>query len=502
MKKIEFINKAKSIAGLCFMLLFLSKGMAQMSHYDAVKDEWVNGVLELEDNKILLFGFFDESDQEYNPIALFYELELSTNKLTSITVNFSEYVRRCTRAFLINDTIYCFGSYMPLGATTSKPCFFTLNKSYELLHFQELIIRASGDAGVETALVKNDNLVVVVSDYIGATMQGSHVLEINKQGSVIQSTHIENTDNSFKYCTSICLNDNNNSMLLSFANSLEGEELYTIDAAFNITFIKHLPAKPNAQQTSDGYLFRYSVGSIFLNNKYYLSIRHSHTYYKAPSFKNEQFMGVMSLNENFDTLNVSRVGPKNKTSTLTAFNYSNNAFYLMGTNAIYGTNYPPKGSPSGIMYAKLDTLGNILWEGTYTDSSFYRNNKMIGLPDGGCLIVGSRYLEGETEYMDPFVMRVNNAGEVTSIAILEKPEIGIYPNPTKDGKITVQFTPEQAVNTWQFSIVNLQGQVLQQGSLTPYENQLTLNENLPTGNYIITFYGNNMAPVSKRITKL
>lgn len=85
---------------------------------------------------------------------------------------------------------------------------------------------------------------------------------------------------------------------------------------------------------------------------------------------------------------------------------------------------------------------------------------------------------------------------------LEDFKIILYPTLTKNGRITVEFTSEQAANTWQFSIVNLQGQVLQQGSLAPYENQLTLHENLPIGNYIITFYGNNLLPVSKRITKL
>jgi len=493
------MKRAQKVVLLLVGVIITMAGSAQMQHFNERKDEWVNGVLELENNKFLLFGSYNETNQVYNPFALFYELDLTTNNLVPISVNFPNYVRRCTRAFFINDTIYAFGSYFPIGSTTSKPCFFTLDTNYELLYFQELIINARGDTGVEIALVKNDHLVVVVSDYIGGDMQGNHLLEMNKQGNILQSTYIENTDNFFKYCTSLCYNPSNNIVLLSLANYYEGEEIYVLDSSFNYAFIGNLSASLN----TDMYSFNYSVGSEYLDGKYFLSVREYKSVFIPPSsFNNEQYMCVMALDENFDTLYVSRVGPKNKISTLSAFNYSNNAFYLMGTNAIYGTNYPPKGSPSGIIYAKLDTSGNILWEGIYTDSSFYRNNKMIGLPDGGCLIVGSRYLEGETEYMDPFVMRVNNVGEVTSVSVLEKPEIGIYPNPTKDGRITVHFTPKQAANTWQFSIVNLQGQVLQQGSLTPYKNQLTLNENLPPGNYIVTFYGNNMVPVSKRITKL
>jgi hypothetical protein len=498
------MKRAQKVILLLVGVIITMAGSAQMQHFSQPNDEFLTGVCDLQNDKYLIYGekAFELNGENY---ATLFEYDLLQNTLVEINLNFPVHMKNFTHFLYKNDTIFGFGFYsLEIQPSKNIPCYFMLDSSYNIIHFNNLNIPTDKSANVEKVLLNKEEIIIAVTEYSNGNFFGNHIalLRLN-DGFIKRSIYFQNQNTAkTKFCTAIAYNNNNNEIFFTLYESSEGEEIHTLDNSFNHTFIKNLPAKPNASPGEPGYVYRVSRGSAYINNKYYLSISHKNIFATPTPPFGEQFMALMIFDENLDSLSVVRIGQKNKTSTLIASSFSNNNFYLTGIDTIYGTNYPPKGSPSGIMYAKLDTLGNILWEGTYTDSSFYLSNNIIGLSDGGCLIVGSRYLEGESQYLDPFVMRVNNVGEVTSIAILEKPEIGIYPNPTKDGKITVQFTPEQAVNTWQFRVVNLQGQLMEQGSLAPYENQLTLNENLPAGNYIITFYGNNMAPVSKRITKL
>jgi hypothetical protein len=482
---------AKLFLGLCF-LGFSPTSYAQMHHFNLQNNEMVNGFVQLTPDKALIYG---QQLVDNKPEGALFEIENDTIKQVDLPQEVD--IINLVDIKIISDTLFVFGSYQNLLDTVSSPFMMKLDRYYNLIQFDSIALEPN-DYTFGTPLYTDNKFFITFNKNNGNHTSGIYFTLLNKNADIEASTFINNNSNSTFpfFCSSLTEGFDEGTYLFSLIKP-NGEEIYQLDTNFNASLLKKLAHKPNATFDNEGYIYSNSYGAKVLNNKLYFSIEYRQLRLGSPS---QQFLSIYQFNKQLDSITITNTGVPEKSNEIGGFEYSNNHFYIAGFDEALGF-YPPKEYHNNIVVSKVDTTGSIVWSTTYGDSSNFIVRLVRGTEDGGCLVVGSRYLEGTTQYLDPFVLKVNTDGEITSIITLEKPNIGIYPNPTYDGNLTVQLPMTNNSANWQYKVSNALGQQLQEGTLSVYHNSIQLNGDLPCGNYFITFFGDNTLPVTTQVVK-
>jgi hypothetical protein len=293
----------------------------------------------------------------------------------------------------------------------------------------------------------------------------------------------------------LCKGFNENEYLFSTIDS--SEQIYKLDVNFALQHLKSLPYKSNATPGNDGYYYFASAGGKVFDDRYYLSIR-TNSLSTTPPYGN-RFMGLFVFNESLEQLQLINSGNEFDRNTVTSFttNYLEDKF-LVGTDKVLWF-YQDNREFNTILVTKVNSLDTIVWELAYSDSFAYFPNSVKPLPNGGCIITGSRYLEGNTTFLDPFIMIVNEKGEVTSVENLPINTFSVYPNPSSTGFFTVNTTNRKKTK---YVVTNLQGKNILEGEFTGEQNKIELPFTAVSGIYLITLQQENTIPITKRLVKL
>lgn len=485
------ITLAKLVVGLCFLCSNIPS-YAQIQHFALESNVMVNGFTQINTNKALLYG---QHIVNNNFEAFLFELENDSLNPIALPQEFN--ITNIVNSNIVNDTLYVFGSYHDILNFHTTPFLMKLSLSYNLLEFKAINLEPN-EYTFGNPLYVNNKFLIPFNKINGNNTDGIYLTLIDKNANIEAVNFITNPNpETIFFCSSLTEGFTEGKFIFSLFK-LDGEEIYELDTNMNYHLLKKMPHKDSATPNNEGFFYINSYGAKVLNNKLYFSIEYRQLRVGLPS---QQFLSIYQLSNQLDSITITNTGILGEYNEIGGFEYSNNHFYIAGVDETFGF-YPPKEYNNDIVVSKVDTTGHIVWSATYNDSSNFVVRLVKGTNDGGCLVVGSRYLEGETQRLDPFILKINNQGHINSIITIEKPNIDIFPNPTSNGLITVKLPINNGVKHWQYKVCNQLGQLLQQGTLKQGENSIQLNSNLRSGNYLISFYRNNALPVTKQIIKL
>ncbi len=142
---------------------------------------------------------------------------------------------------------------------------------------------------------------------------------------------------------------------------------------------------------------------------------------------------------------------------------------------------------------KVDADLNQEWFHEYTYQSCDNcGNKLYDIelaPDGGYVAAGSFYNWDIDPRNVTWLLKVDACGDVewqgcqpVGVAEKESQNFSVYPNPS-NGRFTIKASENENISTW--SVYNLSGQKVAQGSLQNGGQTLEINLNLPSGLYAL-----------------
>ena len=150
---------------------------------------------------------------------------------------------------------------------------------------------------------------------------------------------------------------------------------------------------------------------LYLNSvKHDGSVLHSDTFYKAIGMK-ELPAFSQGISKNSD--NYYYIGSSSNFDYSNSFFSSNDAWFHL---------------------IKVDENMNVLWEKWYGENGYYSLNSVLGILDGGCLMVGTKYLHSvENQFFMGHYIKVDANGNEEWTLDVEIPEwlYKVYPNPTQ-----------------------------------------------------------------------
>ena len=162
--------------------------------------------------------------------------------------------------------------------------------------------------------------------------------------------------------------------------------------------------------------------------------------------------------------------------------------------------------------ARVDSMGNLLWEHYYSfdsDSSWNGFYDIQQVWDGGFIMSGTTdAIYGSSQNQDAWLVRVDSNGCLvpgcfTSVPPVEvEPTLSwnIFPNPAgSETEIDYNLPPQMRNAVLQ--VININGQVMKQITLSNREHSLTLSVNdMPTGIYLVRLQtGSGVSEIKKLI---
>ena len=161
---------------------------------------------------------------------------------------------------------------------------------------------------------------------------------------------------------------------------------------------------------------------------------------------------------------------------------------------------------------KLDSSGNLLWEHYYSfdsDSSWNGFYDIQQVWDGGFIMSGTTdALYGSAQNQDAWLVRVDSNGCLVPGCFTAVPPIeveptlswNIFPNPAASETEIAYNLPPQMRNAV-LQVININGQVMKQITLSNREHLLTLSINdIPTGIYLVRLQtGSGVSEIKKLI---
>ncbi len=139
-----------------------------------------------------------------------------------------------------------------------------------------------------------------------------------------------------------------------------------------------------------------------------------------------------------------------------------------------------------IYYAKIDTLGNILWSNYYEKNGYYYIlHDVLATQDGGCILSGSSYCYNSQSFQnDIFVLKIDSNGNTTWIKNITMPNqsINIFPNPaTTVVNINLKNSNQQIAH---ISIFDMQGKLVLHKQINAKQAKLDVSK-IAKGLYVV-----------------
>ena len=162
----------------------------------------------------------------------------------------------------------------------------------------------------------------------------------------------------------------------------------------------------------------------------------------------------------------------------------NNVPGRIKTSAVVLDEYPIT-NQSKIMATMLDSSGNVLWKRIIESGTSYELiTDVLATKDGGCLLAGSRFKEGETTLHDPLLIKLDSTG---SVGITENNNklniVRIYPNPATD-QVRLEWEAVKLSNS-SIKIYSITGALVQKMPLSKQNVSLLDVSELTNGEYIV-----------------
>ncbi len=139
-----------------------------------------------------------------------------------------------------------------------------------------------------------------------------------------------------------------------------------------------------------------------------------------------------------------------------------NNIYIGGNYNFEGFDPYPDTLTNKYYVVKTDSMGAVKWQRLIGDTAYFFMSNVIATQDGGCVLLGSRYLGDGTQLHDIHVLKLDKDGtlQTSGISALTKAApLQIYPNPTAS-VFTIALPDENAIEDFTVNVYSVTGQLL------------------------------------------
>ena len=396
------------------------------------EDQIINDVIEGFNNEIILIGRSHYPNLTYDPIGYIVRLNSSGNIIDESLIDLFEY----TYFFNIHkkDNYYVIlGSVRETSASDYKLGIFWFNESMEIIDYKLWGIPDDRWIAHMPSIIDSDNNFVIAG--YTTRYDDENVVEINNDSFYYKLSETGDSLYSYFYTTSDWFSVAHNIIESSCKNYYYVFHRYYIHSKY---FQK---LKLNKQ---------FELIDIFDFENYYTPENSLRAPFYSPLYINDTTLLLTARWIFNKKLVVITISENNLLLDMNSFTYSPNVdetTALFRTNSSYGDNIYAAGTSnifSNVIFGHTDSYYHLIklnpdltpqWQRFYGGDAYYLLYSILATKDGGCIMVGNKYVaeDNPERIRDVFIVKVDSNGDVlwqNEISINNK--ISIYPNPGND----------------------------------------------------------------------
>ena len=508
MLKIKCEIKIRMLTASLFLLLF-QYSKSQFNTINFQEDYVVKDVELLNDSMLLCVGLYAENyinnfeNSKNKALLLTWNTNNNTYELLNLNLPYNNVIG-FDNVQLLDGFILLYVRYYDEATTTKiQPfCSKLTADTYTVVETNTLMGDFYGSVRFNRFIKEGDKQVVIYSDTDIKDHRYFHLYRIDNSLGVelYKRFEIETVRKApFEHCTSLFKEKNSSDYL--FTKYDTADFVYRLDSIdFSVEQIASLPDKTTASTNDPGYTYNECVGGGYLPNGdlfyalKYLSLETG----RAPILGKSA--SITSFNENFEVLESLSFGDLDDLNKPLCFaeNLEREKFLAYIDNFV-GFTQPNASVSNNVSVVKFTENLNKLWEVSFTEESSLFPYAIVPTTEGGLVVIGTRSKFEETQFRDPFVLRINAEGLITAISFLQEQDFNVYPNPVIGSTVQVDLALEQHVLNYQ--VHSQTGQLLTSGVLNAGNTSITLPTNIVPGTYFILFQDEAGASIAKKIIK-